>query len=170
MAGHLLERELTTAPARRVRFSVATRADDADIRRLLRDNPMPGQISLSLEREPDYFADAALPEEERQTIVARMGGGIVCLGSCALRQRFVNGRPRRVGYLGGLRLDASVAGRFDILRRGYQFFRELQTDAPAAFYFTSIAADNHRAQKFLERGLAGMPAYEFIGEFVALLL
>jgi hypothetical protein len=82
----------------------------------------------------------------------------------------VNGQPRRVGYLGGLRLDSRATGRFDILRRGYEFFRELQADRPADFYFTSIAADNFPARKFLERGLPGMPAYEFIGEFVTVLL
>src|SRR4051794_19024058 len=35
------------------RFDVATPADDAEIRRVLRENPMPGAIRLSLEREPD---------------------------------------------------------------------------------------------------------------------
>jgi len=170
MAGAILDRELTPTRASRVRFDVATRADDEDIRRLLRENPMRGQISLSLEREPDYFADAELPGEEKQTIVAREGGCVVCAGSCAIRKRFVNGQPCRVGYLGGLRLDRSVAGRFDIVRRGYRFFRELQAGAPADFYFTSIASDNERALKFLDRGLPGMPCYEFIGEFVTVLL
>jgi len=75
-----------------------------------------------------------------------------------------------VGYLGGLRLDARFAGRFDILRRGYRFFRQLQEGAPADFYFTSIAADNERARTFLERGLPGMPRYEFICEFVTLII
>jgi hypothetical protein len=82
----------------------------------------------------------------------------------------VNGKPVRVGYLGGLRLDNRYHGRFDILRRGYDFFRELQVDAPADFYFTSIAADNERARKFLERGISGMPIYEYIGEFVTILI
>jgi hypothetical protein len=63
-----------------------------------------------------------------------------------------------------------VVGRFDILRGGYQFFRELQSVAPADFYFTSIAAGNLRARDFLERGLPGMPVYKFIGDFVTLLL
>jgi hypothetical protein len=151
-------------------YSLATRSDDAGIRRLLRENPMPGQIAFSLEREPDYFADGDLAGEEKQTIVACESKRVVCVGSCAIRQRFINGQARRVGYLGGLRLDASVAGRFDILRGGYDFFHELQTSARADFYFTSIAAENRRAQRFLERGLPGMPAYEFIGEFVTLLL
>lgn len=170
MAGKTLDRKLTTAPTGFAAFALAKQADDADIRRLLRENPMPGQISLTFEREPDYFADGDLPGTEKQTIVAHEGGRVVCMGSCAMRERFVNGQPRRVGYLGGLRLDAHVAGRFDILRRGYAFFRELQADVPADFYFTSIASDNAPARKFLERGLPGMPVYEFIGEFVTVLL
>jgi hypothetical protein len=170
MAGAILERELTASKAGGVSFSVATNEDDAEIRRLLRENPMPGRISLSLEREPDFFADANSSTETKNTIVARDGRRVVCVGSCCVRQRFVNGKPRTVGYLGGLRLDARVAGRFDILRRGYDYFRQLQRDAPADFYFTSIAADNQRARTFLERGLPGMPRYEFVCEFVTLVI
>jgi hypothetical protein len=169
MEGTTLDRKLM-ARTGRAPFALAMRADDTDIRRLLRENPMPGQITLTLEREPDYFVDAGLPGTEKQTIIANEGGRVVCVGSCATRERFVNGQPHRVGYLGGLRLDARVTGRFDILRRGYEFFRELQVDNPADFYFTSIAADNAPARKFLERGLPGMPVYEFIGEFVTALL
>jgi hypothetical protein len=131
---------------------------------------MSGQISISLEREPDYFADADLPRERKQTVIARERGRLVCVGSCCIRKRFVNGTPRDVGYLGGLRLDAKFAGRFDILRRGYEFFRQTQTVAPADFYFTSIASDNERARRVLEKGLTGMPAYEFLGEFVTALI
>jgi hypothetical protein len=87
-----------------------------------------------------------------------------------VQNRFVNGVERHVGYLGGLRLDDSCAGRFDILRRGYEFFRELQEDDPADFYFTSIASDNERARRFLQRGFKGMPKYEFVGEFVTLVM
>jgi len=170
MAGTTLERELTGTRASHVSFDIAGQAHDADIRRLLRETPMAGQISISLEREPNYFADAGIAGEVKQTIIAYDQRRLVCLGSCAIRQRFVNGKSRRVGYLGGLRLDNRYAGRFDILRRGYEFFRALQTDAPADFYFTSIAADNERARRFLERGVAGMPLYEFAGEFVTVII
>jgi hypothetical protein len=158
--------ELTETRAGEAFFDVATSADDPEIRRLLRGNPMQGQISLSLEREPSFFADADLPTETKQTIVAREHGRIVCMGSCAMRLRFIGGEQRRVGYLGALRLDGSVAGRFDILRRGYEFFRQLQNETTADVHFTSIAADNQRARRFLERGLRGMPRYQFIDEFV----
>src|SRR5690242_6534973 len=141
MAGTVLERELTLARAGRVRFDVANRVGEAEIRRLLRETPMPGQISISLEREPNYFADAEIPAEIKQTILAGEGAQLRRAGSCSIRDRFVNGQSRRGGCLGGMRLDARHAGRFDILRRGYEFFRELQADKPAEFYFTSIAAD-----------------------------
>ena len=170
MAGTVLERQLTRQTKARCQFSVATGADDAEIRRLLRTNPIPGRISYSLEREPSYFLDGGMPGETKQTIIAREAGELVCVGYCTVRERFVNGVRKRVGYLGGLRLDERYAGRHDILRRGYEFFRAHQVDAPADFYFTSIAEENKRAQKFLERGLPGMPRYQPIGEFVTFLL
>jgi hypothetical protein len=170
MAGNVIERQLTGTRTGRIRHTVATPNDDAEIRRLLRENPMPGRISLSLEREPNYFADASQPEETKVTIIARDGGRVACVGSCTIRPRFINGTPRRVGYLGGLRLDAGHAGRFDMLRRGYELFQELQAAMPAEYYFTSIAADNDRARAFLERGLPGMPCYEFIGDYVTMVV
>lgn len=167
MAGAVLARELSAGS---VTFSLAEQSDDAGIRALLRNNPVRGRISISLEREPNYFADADTAGQLKQTIVAREAGRIVCVGACTALNRFVNGAARRVGYLGGLRLDDSCAGRFDILRRGYEFFRELQEDEPADFYFTSIASDNERARRFLQRGFKGMPKYEFVGEFVTLVV
>lgn len=165
MARTVSDRQLTARSG--IQFAVATPENDAAIRRLLRDNPTPGEISLSFEREPNYFYSAG---SDDQTIVAFEQNRLVCMGRCSTRKRFINGQPRRAGYLSELRLDASVQGRFDILRRGYQFFHELQSDAPADFYFTSIAADNARSIRFLERGVAGLPFYKFNSEFVTLLI
>lgn len=153
-----------------VEFSVATPEDDAEIRQLLRENPMRGAISISLEREPSYFAGCSLGKARDITIVARKNGRLVCLGSCSIRRRFVNGEARPVGYLGGLRLDRSVEGRFDILRMGYRFFEEIVREEEAEVYFTSIAADNFRARQFLEANLRGIPKYEFVGEFVTFIM
>jgi len=170
MAGALSDLKLIGQPKRQSDFGFASKRDEVEIRRLLRESPMRGGISLSLEREPDYFADTGVPGEVKQTILAHENGHIACMGSCTVRHRFVNGLPRRVGYLGGLRLDSAFEGRFDIVRRGYAFFKEVESADPADFYFTSIAADNERARKFLERGLPGMPKYEFIGRFVTMVI
>ncbi len=164
MAGTAAARELST------RFAVATRADDAAIRRLLRENPMRGAVSVGIEREPDYFRGADLAGGEDQTIVARDGARLVCMGRCTRRECWVDGAARRVGYLAELRLDAAARGRFGILRDGYGFFHALQRDDPADLYFTSIAADNDRARRLLENGARGLPAYAFLAELDTLLV
>lgn len=164
MAGDVADRELTG-----VRFARATEADDAEIRRLLRENPMPGAISLTLEREPEYFHGANLAGAVDETIVAYDGGRIVCMGRCSTREAWVNGRATRVGYLAELRVDRTARGRFALLRDGYRFFAE-QRETAAEFYFTSIASDNERARRLLERGVRGMPQYTFLGELATVLI
>ncbi len=164
MAGPTADRKLGT------RFAIATEADDAAIRRLLRDNPMRGAISLSFEREPDYFRGANVAGGEDETIVAFDDGRLVCMGRCTRRECWVNGAARRVGYLGELRLDAAARGRFGILRDGYRFFHEQQRDDLADLYFTSIAADNARARRLLENGARGLPRYGFLAELDTVLV
>lgn len=170
MAGSIPDSELAAPPRARVQFALARAGDDAALRRLLRANPMRGGISLTFEREPDYFRGCDIAGAEDQTIVAFENERLICMGRCSVRTRYLNGSPQRVGYLGELRLDASAQGRFDVLRRGYQFFREVCDADPPVTWFTSIASDNQRSIRFLERNLRGMPRYDFLGEFVTLLI
>jgi hypothetical protein len=131
---------------------------------------MPGSIALTLEREPSFFAAAALEGPEHRAIVAVENGRVVAAGSISARQRFINGQPMRVGYLGALRLDASCRARSSILLHGYDAFRELHEQDGPPIYLTSIVAGNLPARRFLEKGLPGMPAYHFLGEFVTLII
>ncbi len=170
MAGAVADCQLSAAPAAGVRFALATAAEDAAVRRLLRNNPLPGEISLTLEREPDYARGADVAGATDRTILALAGERLAALGRCSVRRRQVDGGARRVGYLAELRLDASARGRFDILRGGYRFFRDLAPEDTPEYFFTSIAADNHRALRLLERGCADLPAYQFLTGFVTLVI
>jgi hypothetical protein len=152
------------------RFAAVTAADDAAIRQLLRDNPMRGAISVSFEREPNYFRGVNVAGGEDETIVAFADERLVCMGRCTRRECWVNGRATRTGYLAELRLDAAARGRFGILRDGYRFFHEQQDDDLADLYFTSIAADNDRARRLLERGMRGLPKYVFLSELDTVLV
>ena len=134
--------------ARGLRFALATPADDAAIRRLLRTTPMRGAITLTFEREPNYFCGASVAGAEDHTIVAKEGDTLLCIGRCTTRSTWVNGQIRRVGYLAELRLAESAHGRLDVLRGGYRFFHALHEASPAEWYFTSIASDNRRARRF----------------------
>jgi hypothetical protein len=170
MAGTIIESQLTAPASAVTRFALAAEGDDDAIRRLLRVNPMEGEIKLSFDREPNYFYSAQVAGAEDQTILCFQRARLVCMGRCSVRHRFVNSRIRRVGYLSDLRLDSSAQGRFDLLRRGYRFFHQLHLANPADFYFTSVSTDNFRSLRFLERGLSGMPVYQPLADFVTLLI
>ncbi|HSF38290.1 MAG TPA: hypothetical protein VLT87_00775 [Thermoanaerobaculia bacterium] len=146
--------------------------DEPELRRLLRDNPMDGEIRVSLEREPNAFLAAAVEGEPHHTIVAReiAGGGIVGMGSRSVGNAFVNGEPRRLGYLSQLRVDHAFRGQKRLLTAGYDLIRSFRAPGEAPFDVTSIIADNEVARRLLSAGLAGLPTYREIEPFTTLIL
>jgi hypothetical protein len=157
---------------RGLRVDLATPADDPEIRRLLRDNPMDGEIRVSLEREPNAFLAAAVEGEPHHTVVARdpESGRIVGMGSRSVWNAFLNGEPRRLGYLSQLRVDRAFRGRRRIIAAGYEALRGLRGPDEAPFDVTSIIADNETARRLLSGGVPGLPRYRELSGFVTLVL
>jgi hypothetical protein len=142
-----------------ISFSLATREDDAGIRRLLATNAMPGRIRVRFEREPDYFAGCT---ENTQVLVARDGARVVGVACREIRKLYVNGIAEDVGYLGQLRLDRAYRGQL-LTARGYRVMRELHGDGRATGYFTTIVDGNAQAEGVLVRRSRGvMPRYRFL--------
>jgi hypothetical protein len=145
--------------------------DDPALRRLLRDNPMAGEIRVSLEREPNVFLAAAVEGEPHRTIVARDSeGGIVGMGSRSVWNAFVNGEPCRLGYLSQLRVDRAHRGRKRLITAGYDLIRSFRNPEEMPFDLTSIIADNDVARRLLGAGLPGIPAYREIEEWTTLIV
>jgi hypothetical protein len=148
----------------RYRFELATPADDDDLRRVLAQTPMPGPFAISFRREPSYFAATVVDGRFRQVVAARdcTADQVVGFGSRAISERFVNGRPESIGYLGGLRLLTAHRNR-GLVARGFAYFRRLHADGRARLYLTTIAEGNEPALRILTSGRAGLPAYHFAG-------
>lgn len=143
-------------------FELATPPDDDALRQLLRQNPMPGNISVTFEREPSYFKATQVEGLHHQTIVVREQETrkIIGMGSRAIRPVYVNGQIASVGYLSQMR----IAPHYRISRRAigeaWHYCRQLHQDGRAAFYLSSIIADNKPAQRLLEAGLPGLPQFK----------
>jgi hypothetical protein len=150
----------------RYRFDLATPADDAELRSVLAQTPMDGDIRVSFRREPSYFRAAQVEGEFLQVVAAResAGGQIVGFGCRSIHERYVNGCPRPIGYLSGLRLLPPFRSG-GLLARGFRFFRELHDDGRAPFYLTTIADGNDVAAKALVSGRAELPTYAYQGQF-----
>jgi hypothetical protein len=159
-------RALSTAgdlPARRFGVRLASAADDEEIRRLLREHALPGDVALTFEREPDTAIAAAIEGDLHQTIVAgdREDGRIAGIASRSERNVFLNGRPGRLGYLGQLRTPLRGRRAGTLLGEGFAFCRTLHELGDVAAYLTAVVFDNHAAHRLL-CGLRSPAAPRFV--------
>jgi hypothetical protein len=153
------------APARtRFAITLAGRGDDAELRALLRDNPMNGSMQVTFEREPDFFAACTIRGSFHQVGVGREleSGRIVGLGTRSIAEAFVNGRAVPFGWLSDLRLAPAYRGG-TLVARGYRFLRQLHGDSRAELYGTMIFHDNQTALRTIAATRAGLPAYHDLG-------
>lgn len=143
---------------------LATSEDDSALRAFLRENPVPGNIEVTFEREPNFFAGSTIRGEVHQTILARDmdNGRIAGIASRSVSKAFVNGEATSVGYLSDLRIDPHYQ-RGPLLARGYRFLKSLHADGRAQLYTTAIFSDNTQALETITTGRAGLPAYHAMG-------
>jgi hypothetical protein len=153
------------APSRtRFAITLAERGDDAELRALLRDNPMKGSMEVTFEREPDFFAACAIRGNFHQVGVGRdlESGCIVGLGSRSIADAFVNGRAVPFGWLSDLRLQPAYRGG-TLVARGYRFLRQLHGDGRVQLYGTVIFQANQTALQTIAAARAGLPVYHDLG-------
>jgi hypothetical protein len=142
------------------------------LRQLLRENPLPGPIALSYEREPCYFGAAVVEGPFHQVVVARdeQTGEVVGCANRSVRALFVNGEVQPVGYLSHMRLHPQwrrgvYPARYTA--KAFALFRALHDDRRAAFYLMSIVPGNHPARRLLTSGLPDFPRLHAGGRLVS---
>lgn len=131
-------------------FELATAADDAPLRRILRENVMPGDVALSYEREPNFFWGCDTHGPFCQTLVGRQRStgtvtGFVCR---AVRPYWLNGDLVKIGYLSQLRIDAPYQGRW-WLPAGFRALQRLHEDKEVKAYLATITEGNRIAEGLL---------------------
>jgi hypothetical protein len=133
-------------------FDIASPADDAAIRHLLASSPVPGSVTLTYEREPDYFLGSGTMGHFCQVIVCRHlpDNALVGLGCRATRPLFINGQPEEVGYLGQLRIAEEHQGRW-VLSSAFRALRAWHRDGRVSGYITTVIEDNTVAKGVLVR-------------------
>jgi hypothetical protein len=144
--------------------------DDAAIRRLLATNAISGRITLTYDREPNYFAGCETIGRSCQVLVARADDQIAGVACRATRPMFVNGRILKTGYLGQLRVDARFRGRW-LISQGFRFLKRLDDEDPVSAYLLSVIEENQEAFKVLiERRRPGFPVFREVGHLFTLAL
>lgn len=154
-----------------VRIELAKATDDAALRRLLAANAVPGRITITYEREPNYFLGCNTMGARYQVLVARHSEADVIAVACRTqRSLFVNGVATNIGYLGQLRVDERFRGRW-LVSQGFQALRQLHDADPAPAYLLSVIEQNREAFGVLiERRRKHFPSFFALGRLFTLAL
>lgn len=133
-------------------YVLARPEDDPEIRRLLAASPMPGQLTVTFEREPNYFLGNSTAGHFCQVILARQAdtgelAGMMCRAG---RPYFINGQPQMCGYLTQLRVAGKFQGRW-LPAKGIPLLKELERDGQTPVYFMAISDENRAMQALLGR-------------------
>ena len=125
----------------RFQITLAQPDDNKDICRLFRI-PFAGEISLAMEREPDYFVGARIQYEQPETYICRerSNNRIAACFSVGRRNVFLNGRKTLLRYHSDLRIDPDYQKSsvlFDIC-----FYFKEHIFLPEGFSQTIVFADN----------------------------
>jgi len=142
----------------RFEFSLATEADDEQLRRRMAADWLRGHLSVSFRREPSYFAACAVQGETSEVFCCRdrSTGSVVLMASRSIRQAYVNGTPQRLGYIGDIRL-APEHRNGTLLGRAARYLRHLHEANPVPLYFAVILDGNQAALSAFTMPRAGVP-------------
>lgn len=138
------------------RTQLAGLDDDEALRDLCR-LPIPGEVTVSYEREPSYFLGCRVTGETVETLTLHYGEQLVAMCTRALRNCYINGSPTQLGYISQLRIAPEFQGRM-LLARGVHFFRERDAQDPPEGYITTLTSGNATAEGVLiKRARRGYP-------------
>lgn len=124
--------------------------------------PMVGDLTLRIDRRPDFFALNKLEGEEWRVAVAERGGSIVGCAAFSERRVFLNGREMRTGYAGDLKVhpdhrNTKIADALSLWAENA--CADLPFTAPAVI---TVLAGNRAMERRLA-GPRGVPRFNRIG-------
>jgi|WetSurMetagenome_2_1015567.scaffolds.fasta_scaffold00706_6 hypothetical protein len=149
-------------------ISAAGAQDAGDILSLYEDDVAPGNPALLFTRRPDAWRSLQMEGEEVKVLLCRerATGLLIGMGACSINRCYVNGSPRLVAYLFGLKCKKSHrhrAGRMIVAM--YEQFRRYLADKGIGCILTTVLSENAAARRLLAAPHSGKPDYVHIGKF-----
>ncbi|MDI9498395.1 MAG: hypothetical protein QM270_07925 [Bacillota bacterium] len=152
------------------RFTVRVLDETADGRALaplFHAEAFPGQIELAYLRDPDPIRSWAAEGVALRVFVLSETASpehVLGCGTCVVREVWVGGERRRVGYLAGLKLLPEWRGRIRFIAALYRWM--IETTRPLVdLWYTTILSENEAALRLLARPRPSIPLYVHQGRY-----
>lgn len=137
---------------------IASAADDAGLRRLMRDIHVPGAITVAFEREPSFFRAAGIEGDQVDIVAIRVGDRLVGTGTYARRDMFVNGAVHEVGYMTMARVESEWR-RGRVTPAAFQYLHQLMNEHGDSWGITTMMADSSVTRSLLHAPKPFLPEF-----------
>lgn len=143
---------------------LASEEDAEQILKIYECEEFEGNISVMYTRRPSPYLSLI---QEGETVLLLVihdhEADILCaVGCCVMREAYVQGEIKRVGYLTGLKILPLYRKKIPYIAKVYQFIYE-HTQHHVDYYYTTILIENIPVQKMLEKKRKNMPSYDLKG-------
>jgi GNAT superfamily N-acetyltransferase len=118
----------------------ASAEDNEALLKLFRRCPMQADISLTIERDPDFFA-LSRARGDTDTYIAEIDGALIGCLSAWRRDAWIGRQPGRVCYIGDLRVSPEHRRRGVALQLG-KAMRNFQSELPVVPYLLATGDGN----------------------------
>jgi hypothetical protein len=148
----------------------ATSEDNAALLELFGAVPMHGELVLSTQRSPDYFALFEMQRGTTEIWVHEERGQLDGMGAIHIREGWLEGQPCRVGYLGDLRARFSARRGRGLARFYGPILEEAAERHGVSAFLTAVMATNAAALQALVKRKASriaQPHYALLRRFSA---
>ena len=152
-------------------YSLAGPQDGDALAELLRSRSAPGDMRLTMRREPNFFAHRNFVGKQAAVIGRTPRGEPMFM--CEMREYpvYLSGKPTRAVYLGLLRLAGEYSRHVGVLEHGFLALRNFAHRLEFADeFFTAVSHDDVRTRAILEARLPRLPRHVKLGAVRSLLL
>jgi len=146
-----------------MKVRLATENDNPRLLELARSAPMESHLTVNVDRAPDYFRLAHLQGDDARVFVAEQDGIISGAIGCCTRDVRLFGRPVKIGYIGGIKVEMAA-------RKGLTSFRLMNAVAehlrstPIELAIV-ITMESNKAMAPILAGRVGMPPFYQLTQF-----
>ena len=149
----------------KIDIRLADKSDNKGILSLLDHLPMGHLVKIIYKRNPDYFYGTEIQGYQHQILIATKNNDeIIAIGARHLKEVYINGKKKNIGYLSDLRINSDGTKHY-ILANGYKYMHSLMNDNQGYLHLTTIIEDNRSAKAALtwENKHKNIPNYYSLG-------
>jgi len=123
----------------------ADHQDNGRLNEIFRSVSMKSDLHLGVERDPDFFALYKMQQCEQNIFSFDIDGHMEGCCTILVRDGYIDGEKKRIGYMGDMRLTKAMAGRGIVNRHYGHIFNQFVKDSGVDMFLTSVIRSNKAA-------------------------